>query len=439
MVLLAAISGAVLWLTLMAPSEEKAAPPTAKMDLGSSESPKASGESPKAPVAQKPAAPAPKTTPETDTEHPPKATIPAEPKKEVTPERVTTPATPEPPVAGSSLPAAPMTKEPEPVAEVKPPVTEAPKPPPPAIEQPATENLAEKKPPIVVLDDPAMAPPLVSVIPKLPRPPPSAPLPQAPDPALIENTKNGPLPIVGRDGREAWRVYSRPFNRDDKRPRIAIVLYGLGSSAAATQAAIQALPGAVSLAFSPYADNLRNWIADARAAGHETLLMVPMEPRNFPQNDPGPQALLTSLTNKQNVNRLEWILGRAVGYVGVTDFMGSRFTNSTPHMKSFFRNLKLRGLMYLESNTASRITAGEIASANRVPFVPNALYIDNSASRAAIDAQLIEAERLARSLGEIAVMGFLYPVTLERVANWAKTATKRGFVLAPVSALAKRR
>ena len=284
-----------------------------------------------------------------------------------------------------------------------------------------------------------MAPPLQPVIPKLPRPPPSAPLAHAPDPALIETTKLGPLPIVGRDGREPWRVYGRPFNRVDKRPKIAVVMYGLGSSAAATRTAIQGLPGAVTLAFSPYADGLGNWIADARGAGHEALLMVPMEPRNFPQNDPGPQALLTSLTGKQNTTRLEWILGRAVGYVGVTDFMGSRFTNSPPHMKSFFRSLKLRGLMYLESNAQSRLTSGEIASANRVPFVANALYIDNQASRPAIDAQLEEAERLAAKLGEVAIMGFLYPVTLERVARWAKTIEKRGIVLAPVSALAKRR
>jgi polysaccharide deacetylase 2 family uncharacterized protein YibQ len=287
------------------------------------------------------------------------------------------------------------------------------------------------KPEPAVPDVPGMAPPLTTAIPELPRPPPSAPLTLAPDPALIEDSKSGPLPIVGRDGREPWRVYARPFDQDDKRPKVGVVLYGLGSS--------PWMAGAISLAFSPYANGLGNWIADARAAGHEALLMVPMEPKNFPQNDPGPQALLTSLTGKQNTSRLEWILGRAVGYVGVTDFMGSRFTNSVPHMKSFFRNLRRRGLLYLESNTQSRVTAAEIASANRVPFAASALYIDSQASRAAIDAQLAEAERLANQLGAIVVMGFLYPVTLERVANWAKTIEKRVLVLAPVSALAKRR
>lgn len=276
-------------------------------------------------------------------------------------------------------------------------------------------------------------------LPKMPPAPPSAPLSRAPDSGLVEKSRQGSLPIVGRDGREAWRVYARPFDQLDRRPRISVVLSGLGTSGAATRAAIQGLPGVITLAFSPYADGLNNWIADARAAGHEILLMIPMEPRNYPDNDPGPRALLTSLTGQENTNRLEWILGRGTGYVGVTDFMGSRFTNSAPHMRALLRSLKKRGLMFLESRVSSRAISGEIAAASKVPFAATALSIDLQASRPAIDGQLAEAERLARKIGEVVVMGSLYPVTLERVAKWAATVENRGFVLAPVSAIAKRR
>ena len=287
--------------------------------------------------------------------------------------------------------------------------------------------------------DTAHAPPVRLSLPNLPPPPPSAPLPRAPDPVLVENSPKGPLPVVGRDGREAWQVYARPFDPLDKRPRISVVFYGLGTSGAATRTAIQGMPGAITLAFSPYADALGNWIADARAAGHEVLLMVPMEPRNYPDYDPGPQALLTSLSEPENTERLEWILGRGVGYVGVTDFMGSRFTNSTPHMRALFRHLKKRGLMFLESSITARAISGGLAAAGKVPYASNALYIDSQASRSAIDGQLAEAERLAKQLGAVVVMGFPYPVTLERIANWAATVEKRGFALAPVSAIAKRR
>ena len=285
----------------------------------------------------------------------------------------------------------------------------------------------------------AIAPPGGRTIPKLPPALRSAPLPRAPDPALVENSQKGPLPVVGSDGREAWRVYARPFDQFNKLPRISVVLYGLGTSGAATRSAIQGLPGAITLAFSPYANRLGNWIADARAAGHEILLMVPLEPRNYPDYDPGPRALLTSLTGPENTKRLEWILGRGVGYVGITDFMGSRFTNSTQHMRVLFRNLKKRGLMFLESRVSARAISGAIAAASKVPYASSALYIDSQASRPAIDGQLAEAERLAKKLGAVVVMGFLYPVTLERIAKWAATIEMRGFALAPVSAIAKRR
>lgn len=285
----------------------------------------------------------------------------------------------------------------------------------------------------------AIPPPGGRTIPKLPPALRSVPLPRAPDPALVENSQKGPLPVVGSDGREAWRVYARPFDRLKKRPRISVVLYGLGTSGAATRSAIQGLPGAITLAFSPYAKRLDNWIADARAAGHEILLMVPMEPKNYPDYDLGPRALLTSLTGPENTKRLEWILSRGVGYVGITDFMGSRFTNSTQHMRVLFRNLKKRGLMFLESRVSSRAISGALAAASRVPYASSALYIDSQASRPAIDGQLAETERLAKKLGAVVVMGFLYPVTLERIAKWAVTIEKRGFALAPVSAIPKRR
>jgi polysaccharide deacetylase 2 family uncharacterized protein YibQ len=264
------------------------------------------------------------------------------------------------------------------------------------------------------------------------------PLRPAPDPALIEKSSAGPLPIVGRDGREAWRVYARPFNAPKSKPRIAIVLYGLGTSATASRAAIQGLPGAITLAFSPYADRLTGWVREARTAGHEVMLMVPMEPTNYPQFNPGRQALLTSLSDKQNIGRLEWILGRSVGYVGVVNYIGSRFMRSHTHKRLFLATLRKRGLLYLESHNAMRNVVGDIARTLKLPFAATTLQLDQAASRLAIDSQLRETERLARRLGHAVAMGFPYPVTLERIGKWAKTVKKRGFVLAPVSAISKR-
>ena len=134
----------------------------------------------------------------------------------------------------------------------------------------------------------------------------------APDPALINRTDIGPLPIIALDGRTPLQVYARPYKETGKQ-RIAIVVGSLGMSEATTLAAIQQLPGGVTLSFAPYGRNLQDYVNLARAAGHEVLLQVPMEPMDYPSDDPGPHTLLTSLTIKRNLKRLDWLLGRFTG------------------------------------------------------------------------------------------------------------------------------
>src|SRR5262249_34892710 len=150
----------------------------------------------------------------------------------------------------------------------------------------------------------------------------------APAPGMTEEAPIGPLPRIAADGRRAWQVYARPFDAGETRPRIAIVVTDLGLSEPMTDAAIAHLPGPVTLAFAPYAQKLGSWIEQARHEGHEVLLAVPMEPLGYPRDDPGPSTLLTSMSAAQNVDRLNWALSRASGYVGVTSTTSSRFAAS---------------------------------------------------------------------------------------------------------------
>src|SRR3546814_192296 len=155
-----------------------------------------------------------------------------------------------------------------------------------------------------------------------------------------------------------WERYRQPFNMEDKRPRIAVVLTGLGLSDSATAAAIEELPSAVTLSFSPYARDLERWIALARARGHEVMLDLPMEPTTFPNEDPGPQALLTSLAPQDNLDRLDWVLARGSAYVGLAGSLGSRFTASREAVEPILREVKESGLMFLDRrNTEESLVA----------------------------------------------------------------------------------
>lgn len=258
------------------------------------------------------------------------------------------------------------------------------------------------------------------------------------DAALIERGPTGPLPIVAADGRQSWQVYAHAFDPADKRPRIAIIVGGLGLRATETQAAIDTLPPTVTLSFNPYTPALVSWVARARHAGHEVLIGIPMGAVNYPQDDPGPQTLLTSLTPKQNLDRLETALGRAVAYVGVTNISGSRFTASREEMRPVLEALKGRGLLFVEHRTSSHSVVPGIANDLSLMHAIEDQPIDDEPTRAAIDRNLGEIEKAARRYGSAVGIGDVtYPVTLSRLAAWIGGLEKKGLMLAPITATAR--
>jgi polysaccharide deacetylase 2 family uncharacterized protein YibQ len=264
---------------------------------------------------------------------------------------------------------------------------------------------------------------------------PAGALDKAPDPELLEETPTGNLPTISADGRQPWQFYARPFPDKDARPRIAVVLATMGLSRMATEAAIKQLPPQISLSFAPYADKLDDWIDRARMGGHEVLLDLPMEPNNFPRSDPGPYTLLTTLSVNENLDRLDWVMARAGGYVGFATFQGSRFVTSDELLRPILEVLKRRGLMFLDSRSTSRSLAAAAAADIGVPRALNNRFIDGEITRAAIDRKLGELELIARETGFAVGIGQSYPVPIARLAAWAEALDAKGFALAPISAL----
>jgi polysaccharide deacetylase 2 family uncharacterized protein YibQ len=254
-------------------------------------------------------------------------------------------------------------------------------------------------------------------------------LPQAPIAGFFAPGPGGPLPIIAQDGRTPFQAYSRPFHANG-RPKIALVIGGLGLNAHVIQAAIETLPGAVTLSFVPYAEGLQGWIDMARAHGHEVLLETPMEPLDYPDNDPGPYTLMADAPGNETAKKLDWILSRASGYFALTNYLGSRFLADDKAYQAFMGAVRGRGLGFIDDGLASRMSGGGAprASAERV--------IDDQLTQAAIDQQLLQLEASALERGQALGAGFAYPVTLEKVARWAQGIEQRGYQLAPASALA---
>jgi len=260
------------------------------------------------------------------------------------------------------------------------------------------------------------------------------------DPKFIEMTPRGPVPRVAADGTRPADAFARPVQplpgKPDA-PRVALIVGGLGVSSTTTADAITKLPTAVTLSFVPYGSDVAALAARARSSGHEILLQVPMEPFDYPDNDPGPQTLLTTLTPQQNIDRLYTLMGKIQGYVGMTNTMGARFTASEEALSPILRETAKRGLIYVDDGANPRSAAARIAGAGNLPFVRTDVVLDAVASPKDIDRALDRLEMAARDKGFAVGLASALPVTVDHVTGWAKAAESRGILLVPISAIAK--
>ncbi len=134
----------------------------------------------------------------------------------------------------------------------------------------------------------------------------------------------------------AWERYAVAAPQRNGRPWVAIVVDDMGLDRSRS-ARVIALPGPLTLAFLPYARDLERQTAAARAAGHELLLHLPMEPEG--SENPGPDALRTDQDDQEILRRTVADLERFGSYVGVNNHMGSRFTRDARAMRPVMAEL----------------------------------------------------------------------------------------------------
>jgi len=260
------------------------------------------------------------------------------------------------------------------------------------------------------------------------------------DAKFVEMTAHGPVPKIASDGVRPADAFAQPAKAlaaKPDAPRIALIVSGLGVSAKATSDVIARLPGPVTLAFVPYGTDPA-LVGRARARGHEVLLEVPMEPFSYPENDSGPQTLLTALTPQQNLDRLYWVMSRFQGYVGVINMMGARFTASEQAFAPILQEIAKRGLVFVDDGANPRSVAGRVAGADNLPFAKAEVAVDAVPTPVEIDRALGRLETTAREHHVAVGIASWLPVSIDQIAKWAKGAESRGVVLVPITAVAKK-
>ncbi|HEY4164741.1 MAG TPA: divergent polysaccharide deacetylase family protein [Dongiaceae bacterium] len=230
-----------------------------------------------------------------------------------------------------------------------------------------------------------------------------------------------------------WRRYARPFAVSGE-PIIGILVTGNGLNRPVTAAAIAGLPAEVSLSFSPYAPDLADWIAAARAFGHEALIDLPMQGKDFPAHDPGPLALLTALNTRELARRIDAMADSGDRSIGFASADGGALLLDDATTTVVLAEIQRLGRAFVETGAEPMSVAASDASGIGVPFARMTVRLDEVASRSAIATRLAVAMQLAQQRKAALAVTQATPLSITAIAEWARRQDQPA-KLAPVTAL----
>lgn len=177
--------------------------------------------------------------------------------------------------------------------------------------------------------------------------------------------------------------------------RVAIVIDDVGYHGD-LDALATGLPFPLTFAVLPGLSSSASSAARLRSAGGEIMLHLPMEPENYPENDPGPGALFTFMTHEEIRRTLREDLSLVPGVSGVNNHMGSRFTVREDLLKVVFEELRRHDLYFIDSRTTTATAALRVARRHGVPAGRRSVFLDNEEDAGAITARLDQLFRVAR-------------------------------------------
>lgn len=203
--------------------------------------------------------------------------------------------------------------------------------------------------------------------------------------------------------------------------RIAVIVDGLGGRRDVFEA-LRSIGAPVAVAVLPGLPLSAAIGREARQAGMELLLDLPLEPYRYPEADPGPGALLMTTAPERLGREVAAHLAVLPGAAGVTTHMGSRMSEDRARMRAVLEPVAARGLYFLDAFTSNRSVGYAEAARLGMRAGRRQLLIDPGGGEAAARSGLEAASRLALARGRCVVLAHAHPLTAallhESVSRW---------------------
>jgi len=194
------------------------------------------------------------------------------------------------------------------------------------------------------------------------------------------------------------------------RPKVAIIIDDLGPSKTVAAAAFEIktrltlsiLPG------QPYSA----WIAEeGHRLGHDIIVHIPMEAA--PAHKPGEGGLYTWMTDGEIVETLDKDIRSVPHALGVSNHMGSVFTEDERAMQVVIAELKKKNLFFLDSRTTPKSKGYNLAKMQGVKALSRDLFLDDKDDPVEIEAQWKRLLQTANEKGHAVLLAHPRKNTLE--------------------------
>ncbi len=193
----------------------------------------------------------------------------------------------------------------------------------------------------------------------------------------------------------------KPEDKKKSLPKIALVLDDLGQSKKAAEKVFD-INASFTLSILPQ-KTYTPWIADkGQRLGYDVIGHIPMEAK-LPHKL-GKGGLYTWMTDNEIRDILEENIKSIPHITGVSNHMGSAFTEDERVMSIFMAVLKKHDLFFLDSLTTPRSLGGRLATENEIKILQRDIFLDNEDNPDYLRQQWQKSVKMARNRGYAIVL-----------------------------------
>ena len=223
-----------------------------------------------------------------------------------------------------------------------------------------------------------------------------------------------------------------PYIEPAGRPRVALIIDDAGFVRVPVEAFFS-VQARLTMAVLPWGEYSQRQARQAKAAGFEVILHLPLEPLD-PEICPGPGAVYGDASPEEICRQVRANINNVPGIVGVNSHMGSKGTQDPVLMRLVMEELKANGLFFVDSLTIASSLAGQVAREVGVPVTARDFFLDHYGVE---DIPRQMEKLLQRAVERGSAVGIVHarPGAAEAVAGFLPRFTEAGVEIVPVSEL----